>query len=56
MTSPDFGNSGYFERIAREEARALLETKVLQRHGHIERIQNMSDDALRILLEEKPRR
>jgi hypothetical protein len=43
-------------QLQRERARAQLETDVIMRHGWIEKIECISDEGLRIMLEEQPRK
>lgn len=53
----NFRDSSRIQReIAAFRRREDLETQVMQRHGYVAKIKNMSDDALLILLEERPRK
>lgn len=46
----------HVEQQHRDRARADLEIEVILRHGWIEKIERISDEGLRILLEEAPRK
>ena len=48
--------SRHVEQLRRDRDRAQLEIDVINRHGWIEKIECISDEGLRIMLEEKPRR
>ncbi len=60
MTTFDgaYGNEAtkHIATLKDQRTRAELETAVIQRHGHIAKIENISDDGLRQMLEEEPRR